>query len=140
MKLYKVGVIHYAQKGDHSAIERFLLAENEEEIITWLNATHLTQWDDEEWAEEKGTVIPSPGWWDDHPEAAERAREMGLMVDGWPYVEGPQGVLLRWWRSDDFEELADLYYGAVRFSWDAGREVTDDEIEMLLRLEVAERA
>jgi len=157
MKLHTVKVTHYAPKGDHSAIERYLLAKNEEEIITWLNTTHLTQWDDEEWAEEENTISPAAEWWDDHPEAAERARGMGLAVVGdagdcgavlntWYeedaslYVEGPQSILLRWWRGDDFEELSNLYYGAVHFSWDAGCEVTDAEVEVLLRLGVAERA
>ena len=150
MKLYRVGVTHFSPKDSHEAIEAWLLARDDEAVISWL--ADRAYWPDEDKDEdEEGadeSFEPSSDWWDKHPDEAARAESMGLEItlcdwgdrNGRPEsVSGPWPAMLRWWRGD-FREVSDLYYGATRYDWSEGVEIGDDEAAMLLRLGVVEAA
>ena len=141
MKLYRVGVRHYSQKDKHRSIERFLVAETEEQVLEWITGSHCTTWEDEEWKTDNGKVGPSNDWWDEHPGEADRARAMGLTVhlcdwgdrEGTPeWIEGPKAALLRWWRGE-----IDDPYGCTQFDWDGGRRITSEDAAVLVAHEVA---
>ena len=143
MKLHRVDVKHYSQKDSHTSIEGFVIADNEEEVLAWVPALC---WEDWESDGDEGSAGPGDEWWDKHPDEHARAEAMGLTVhlcdwgerEGQPdWVEGPKQILLRWWRGDSFDEVSDLYYGATQWDWDEGREITEDEAAVLIRLGVA---
>ena len=143
MRLHTIRVKHCAQRGSHTAVETYLLANDEEEVVSWLrDSTCLEDWERDG---DEGEVGPTGEWWDDNPEEADRAREMGLTIhlydwgdrEGQPdWVEGPKAQVFRWWRGD-FDEPTDLYYGATIWSWDRGLEITQADAEVLLRLGIA---
>jgi len=141
MKLFQVMVTHYSPKDSHTAVEAYILADDEEQAIPWL-AAHCGAPDEDD---EDSSVYPADDWWKAHPDEAARAKAMGLTVvncdwgdrEGQPeYVEGDATKLWLWWRGN-YGDPEDLYYGATHYSWGEGRPVTKMDVAVLLSLNIA---
>lgn len=133
--LYRVTVTHYSPKNSHESIEAYLIANNNEEVITWIDANNYGKWSD----------------WDKYPDDYEdasvwviganaekllaSAHEFGLTVED-SDVTGPRSVMLRWW-CGDFDEVEDAYYGCTHHAWQNLGLVTDVEVSILTKLGVA---
>lgn len=126
-KLHCVRSTHYGPKNFHEAVETYLIADNEEQVFTWMQRKCHWQSDLEE---EAWVVGLRPG---DDP---SRAAVFGITIDEYNEARGKRGGMLRFWRGD-YEVPEDLYYGVTHYRWDAGREVDEHEIAVLLRLGVA---
>ena len=77
-------------------------------------------------------------WLPQHPDEAQRARDMGLEVDDdLGYVTGPRDQLVLWFQGDDGFEVDDAYYGVTVHNWRDRREITQEEADTLCRLGIA---
>jgi len=140
MRLHRVTSIHYGPKSHHEAVEAYLIADDEEQVIVWVSKANSDHWDPK-WNDmrQQASVSPSREWWEKNPGARDRAGALGLTIDEYDTVNGPEGGVLRFWRGD-FRDPEDLYYGATQFWWDEGVEIAEADAAVLLRVGVAKDA
>lgn len=146
MKLHQVSFTHYSQKDSETGILSWVVAEEDEQVLQFLiGDDHLYGWSGWERDGDEGEVGPVNDWWDENPGEVARAESLGLTVhlcdwgdrEGKPdWVSGPLTQVIRWWRGDP-REVSNLYYGATQVHWDAGKEISIEEAEVLIRLGVA---
>lgn len=132
-KLHLVRSTHYGPKDYHEALENYLIADSEEQVLQWI-CKHHHRWGGNFGG--KGSVEPSPKRYSENPDAIKRAADLGLTLDRHGVLHGAWGDVLRFWRGD-FEAPQDLHYGATQYHWDAGRDVDEREITTLLHLGIA---
>lgn len=90
LKLYKIGVTHYAPRDSHASIQEYVVAHNDKEVFDYINGEYA--------------------WWDTILDCCEddyESYEEALSVYN--------GILKN--KGDD-REVYDLYYGATRYSWE----------------------
>jgi len=145
LKLHKITFCHYSQKDSKEGILRYVLAEDEEQVVQHLAEEDLISWEDWEADEDAGEVSPTGEWWDENPDALARAKTLGLTThlcdwgdrEGQPdWVEGKKTDVCRWWRGDP-TDVSDLYYGATRIFWGAGKPISPSDAEVFTRLGIA---
>lgn len=146
LRLHKITFVHYSPKDSKEGILRYVVASDEEQVVQHLAGSDLLySWEDWERDGDEDSVEPMAEWWDDNPDAVDRAKTLGLTLHlydwgdriGQPnWVEGKKTDVVRWWRGDT-TEVSDLYYGATRVYWDAGVAITPADAEVLTRLGIA---
>lgn len=145
MRLHHITFTHYSQKDSETGTLSWVVAEDEEQVVQFLAGGAMPSFSNWERDGDEDEVSPVNSWWDENPGEADRARALGLTVhlcdwgerDGQPdWVSGPRADVARWWRGDP-TEVSDLYYGATRVGWDAGVEVSESDVEVLVRLGIA---
>ena len=132
-KLYTLTVTHYAPKDSHEAIEAYLIADREEEILPHADKYGSRFEGAEEICADLGVTKAE----------LARARQLGLEVstETWGVtISGDPELIFLWNRGDYDEDFDDAYYGVTHYAWDEGAEITDDDVDTLLRLGVAKLA
>lgn len=145
LRLHKITFVHYSQKDSKEGISSYVIASDEEQVVQHLAGGALYSWEDWERDGDEGEVEPIAEWWDDNPDAVDRAKALGLTVHMYDWgerlgqpnrVEGKKTDVVRWWRGE-IDEVSDLYYGATQFYWDAGVPISNADAEVLVRLGIA---
>lgn len=107
MKLYTIKFEHYGASSEYDGIEAYVVADNEEQVYTYI-ASCLSDWNDKEAElvtkyDEKWNIVGEETW------KEKIMRERG-----------------------NFDEDADdCYYGVTQYQWDEGKDISGDEYEVL---------
>ena len=113
-KLFKIKIFHAAQKDSHTSIETYLIADNEEKVFKWIDKKlNYGNWENAKEEEEK-----------------EYDEETDDYIPFKDYVMKHKGEL-------DIEDYSDAYYGITRYGWEEIAEISDVEIDILLKLKIA---
>lgn len=107
MNLYKIIFRHYAPKGSHSGITTYLLANNDEEVYTYIDSINYGMWSD------KNADYPELNIYDDEYNVigTESFKEKMIRIKGLIF--------------DEDYEPSDLYYGATLYGWELIKEDVD---------------
>lgn len=119
MNLYRIKVLHAAPKDTHKSIQSYLLAENDEQVLEWIDKTHrYGSWGD--------AIRDGDTKWDDDADEGIPVRE---------YLLKHKGDL------DDDEGYEDAYYGVTKMGWELVCNAADlKDIETLKTLNIIEQA
>ncbi len=99
MNLYRILVRHGGPKASHTAVETYLVAENEEQVVAWITRERQSgQWLEDEEGQEPQT----------------------RMTDGPPFdeISFRDYVMAHRGDIDDDEGWDDAYYGVTKWGWE----------------------
>lgn len=104
MNLYRILFRHYAPKDSHSGITTYLLANNDEEVYTYIDSINYGMWSD------KNEECPKLNIYDDEyiVIGTESFKEKMIRIKGLMF--------------DEDYELTDLYYGKTLYGWEVIKE------------------
>lgn len=107
MNLYRILFIHYAPKDSHSGITTYLLANNDEEVYTYIDSINHGMWSG------KNADYPELNIYDDEYNVigTESFKEKMIRIKGLMF--------------DEDYELTDLYYGVTLDGWELIKEDVD---------------
>ena len=128
MKLYKIIVLHGAPKDSHTSIEGYLVADYEVDVFDWIDKKKYGSWSDQ--IEDEARM----------KEEDEEFEYEYYLNDDWEnpvpfkeYVMAMKGDL------EDDNGWDDAYYGVTKYGWEEIPDVSEEDIETLLRLGIAEK-
>jgi len=116
--LYLVTCTHYAPKDSHEALQCVIRAPSEDAVFAYLNTLTYGAWDYNEDAEDVEWSPANPLT----DEETARATALGLEIvhEQWgTMLAGRLPAMVRFCRSDEFQEVDDAYYGCTQYRWEA---------------------
>jgi hypothetical protein len=121
MKLHKIQIRHCAPKDCKESIVTFVLANNENQILNYIDTELLF-----------GT------WSDRHDDSLSEplsiTNDDGDLIGSEFYKE--KMLRLRGEFNDENADYSDAYYGVTHYGWDEGIEITDAEAKTLIKLNI----
>jgi len=140
MLLVKLKIIHYAPKDSEEGIKEFLVVQDQEQLLKYIDSRHLFH-RLRDYADDNDTdcCCPETEWLKKNPGKLDEARQLGLKVEGDDYitVEGPTHLLIKWYQGDTWREVSEAYYGVTHYDWSEQQEIDNETTDTLLRVGVA---
>lgn len=120
-KLYKIKVLHGGPKDSHESIETYLIAENDEQVFSWINDNKCYG----HWCEEEDP--------EDHEYSLDDDYDNPISKKEW--IMANKGDL------KDENGWEDAYYGVTKWGWEeVAGEITAMDFETLIYLKIAQHA
>lgn len=118
-QLFRIKVLHAAPKDVHESIEGYVVAETEQQVFEYVDKVHcFGSWSE---SEETRTVCKTKPDGDEY--------EVEVPFAEWVMAE--RGDL------EDESGFEDAYYGVTKHGWGPVGEVTEADVEVLVRLGIA---
>jgi len=116
MNLYRIFFTHIGPKDSKQGTECFLLAPDEEAVLSWIEKEHNY----ERFSDEPTETSFREEWWDANQVRVACAQVMGLEVDRkYRSVSGPRRLLYLWNRDDPADPPSDCVdYGVTQWGWE----------------------
>lgn len=109
-KLYKIIVLYGAPKDSHTSTEEYIIAKDDKEVFEYI-------------AKDKKKYE----WWEDDFES-------GGQFD--TFAEMKQEIMDNKGDLDSEEGWEDAYYGVTKYGWEEIGEISQDEINILIKLKI----
>ena len=120
MKLYKIKVLHGGPKDSHESIETYLIADNDEQVLDWID------------------INKTGGIWSSY--------EKYLGAEDFKYYLDDKPVTMKEWvfankgDIDDENGWDNAYYGIIKWGWELVADSYDIDYAILIKLGIAVKA
>jgi hypothetical protein len=133
---------HYAPRDSEEGTKEFIIASNLEQAIAYFDCEHLGWLRDMQEDGDKGSFCPDCFWLEQNRDKLQTAPQFALVVeddgdDDIVLVRGLAYNLTLWLNGTTWKAADNLYYGFTHWDWSNQKEITDQEAETLIRLNIA---
>jgi hypothetical protein len=132
--LIQIGFTHYAPKDSTDGIKEFIIADNMEQALKYINEEYLhgELFDEDEYNEER-SFYPGEEWWKKNEHKRKTTKDFGLEIDEFDDVKGLAKNLTIWLEGTHWQEVSDAYYGVTQYDWSKYQEISTLEAALLVK-------